>query len=155
MAGAISGWANENGLSQAQFDDLVIKLQDTAQSLSSEYVIDVDTEIKKLGPNGRAKVDAMAAYGRGLLAKNVFDKSDHDEFKIWGGTAAGINALRKFIEYHTGTQPGLESTNMSGHLTKDDLNASVADPRWHSDRQWRREIEDRWTREQSRMNGEA
>ena len=53
MATTLTGWAKENGLSQAAFDDLVGNLQTQAQEIMGADIVDPAQELKALGPNGK------------------------------------------------------------------------------------------------------
>ncbi len=60
IATTLSGWAKENGLSQASFDDLVVNLQTQAKELMQGDMVDPVAEMKQLGPNGGAIVNGAA-----------------------------------------------------------------------------------------------
>jgi hypothetical protein len=140
MASTIAGWAKDNGLSQAQFDDLVGQLQGQAKELMSGDMIDPAEEMKKLGPNGRAMVDGMVDWARGLVNKGVWTGEDFEEFKIMGGTARGLNALVKIREAYEGRVP-IESAPLDGAPSKEELYAMVADPKYNSDPAYRQKVE--------------
>lgn len=143
MANTLSGWAKENGLSQAQFDDLVGQLQTQAKEIMGNDMIDPAQELQKLGPNGRAMVDSMVDWARGLVNKEVWTTEDFEEFKIMAGTARGLNALVKIRERYEGRMP-IESVPMEGKMTQQELISKMNDPRWNSDPSWRMDIERRW-----------
>lgn len=140
MANTLAGWANDNGLSQAQFDDLVGKLQTQAKELMSGEFVDPAEEMKKLGPNGRAMVDGMVDWARGLVNKGVWSAEDFDEFKIMGGTARGLNALVKIREAYEGRVP-IESAPIDGAPTKEELYQMVGDPKYKTDPAYRQKVE--------------
>lgn len=140
MANTLSGWAKENGLSQAQFDDLVGQLQTQAKELMSSDFVDPAEEMKKLGPNGRAMVDGMVDWARGLVNKGVWSAEDFDEFKIMGGTARGLNALVKIREAYEGRLP-IETAPMDGMPTKEELYQMVGDPKYKTDPAYRQKVE--------------
>jgi len=85
IAETLSSWAKDNGLSQAQFDDLSGQLQSQAQEMMAGEIIDPAVEMKQLGPNANAVVNGMVDWARGLVNKGVWSKDDFDEFKIMGG----------------------------------------------------------------------
>lgn len=140
MANTLAGWAKENGLSQAQFDDLATSLRNQAQELMSGEIVDPAEEMKKLGPNANAVVNGMVDWARGLVAKGVWSKDDFDEFKIMGGTARGLNALMKIREAYEGRVP-IESAPIDGAPSKEELYAMVADPKYKSDPAYRQKVE--------------
>lgn len=140
IAGTLANWAKENGLSQAQFDDLATSLRSQAQEMMSGEMVDPAEEMKKLGPNANAVINGMVDWARGLVAKGVWSKDDFDEFRIMGGTARGLNALMKIREAYEGRIP-IESAPLEGAPSKDELYAMVADPKYNSDPAYRQKVE--------------
>lgn len=140
IAATLSGWAKDNGLSQAQFDDLATKLQTQAQEIMSGEMIDPAAELKQLGPNANAVVNGMVDWARGLVNKGVWSKDDFEEFKIMGGTARGLTALMKIREAYEGRVP-IESAPVEGAPSKEELYAMVGDPKYHTDPAYRQKVE--------------
>ena len=132
IATTLSGWAKENGLSQAAFDDLVGNLQTQAKELMQGDMVDPAAEMKQLGPKGGAIVNGMVDWARGLVNKGVWSKDDFEEFKIMGGTARGITALMKVREAYEGRVP-IESAQLEGAPSQEELYAMVGDPRYKTD----------------------
>jgi hypothetical protein len=140
MANALTGWAKENGLSQAAFDDLVGKLQTQAKELMQGDMIDPAAEMKQLGPNANAVIGGMVDWARGLVNKGVWSKDDFEEFKIMGGTARGLRALMKLRESYEGRIP-IETAPMDGAPSKEELYQMVGDPRYKTDAAYRQKVE--------------
>ena len=140
MATTLTGWAKENGLSQAAFDDLVTNLQTQAQEIMGADIVDPAQELKALGPNGKAMVDGMVNWARGLVNKGVWSPDDFEEFKIMGGTARGIKALMKVRESYEGRIP-IESAPLPGSSSKDELYQMVQDPKYKTDAAYRQKVE--------------
>ena len=140
IATTLSGWAKDNGLSQAQFDDLATKLQTQAQEIMSGEMIDPAAEMKQLGPNANAVVNGMVDWARGLVNKGVWSKDDFEEFKIMGGTARGLTALMKIRSAYEGRVP-IESAPVEGAPSKEELYAMVGDPKYHTDPAYRQKVE--------------
>ena len=140
IATTLSGWAKENGLSQAAFDDLVGNLQTQARELMQGDMVDPAAEMKQLGPNGNAIVNGMVDWARGLVNKGVWSKDDFEEFKIMGGTARGITALMKVREAYEGRVP-TQSAPLEGAPSKDELYQMVQDPRYKTDPGYRNKVE--------------
>lgn len=140
MAASLVGWAAENGLSQAQFDDLASKLRSTAESIMSSDMIDPKVELEKLGPNGQAMVKDMVDWGRGLVKKGIWSPEEFEEFKIMGGTATGLRALMKVRETYEGRVP-IQSVPTAGMPSKEELQAMVGDPKYQSDPAYRQKVE--------------
>lgn len=140
MANTIVGWAKENGLNQAQFDDLVERLQTNAQEILGNDMVDPKVEMEKLGPNANAMINGMVDWARGLVNKGVWSKDDFEEFKIMGGTARGLQALLKIREAYEGRVP-IESAPIDGAPSKEELYAMVADPKYKTDAAYRQKVE--------------
>lgn len=140
MAATLSGWAKENGLSQASFDDLVVNLQTQAKELMQGDMVDPVAEMKQLGPNGGAIVNGMVDWARGLVNKGVWSKDDFEEFKIMGGTARGITALMKVREAYEGRVP-IQSAPLEGTPSKEELYQMVNDPKYKTDTAYRQKVE--------------
>jgi hypothetical protein len=96
--------------------------------------------MKQLGPNANAILEGMVNWGRGLVNKGVWSADDFEEFKIMGGTARGINALMKIREAYEGRVP-VDSIQMEGAPSKDDLYAMVQDPKYKTDAAYRQKVE--------------
>lgn len=140
MANTMAGWAKENGLSQAQFDDLVDRLQTNAKQILESDIVDPAAEMAKLGPNANAMVNGMVDWARGLVNKGIWSKDDFEEFKIMGGTARGLQALVKIRTAYEGRVP-IESAPLEGAPSKEELYAMVADPRYKTDAAYRQKVE--------------
>ncbi len=140
MASNLVGWAAENGLSQAQFDDLASKLRDTAESMMSSDMVDPKAEMEKLGPNAQAMIKDMVDWGRGLVKKGIWSPDEFEEFKIMGGTATGLRALMKVRETYEGRVP-IQSAPTTGMPSKEELQAMVADPKYQTDPAYRQKVE--------------
>jgi len=140
MASALAGWAKDNGLSQAQFDDLATQLRTKASEIMEGERIDPKVEMQKLGPNGNAMINGMVDWARGLVNKGVWAKEDFEEFKIMGGTAQGLRALMKIREAYEGRLP-IETSPIEGAPTKEELYQMVGDPRYKSDPAYRQKVE--------------
>jgi len=140
MATTLTGWAKDNGLSQAAFDDLVTNLQTQAKEIMQGDMVDPAVEMKQLGPNGNAIVNGMVDWARGLVNKGVWSKDDFEEFKIMGGTARGITALMKVREAYEGRVP-TQSAQLDGAPSKDELYQMVNDPKYKSDPGYRAKVE--------------
>ena len=140
MAASLVSWATDNGISQAQFDDLASKLRSTAESVMSSDMVDPKVEMEKLGPNGQAMVKDMVDWGRGLVKKGIWSPDEFEEFKIMGGTATGLRALMKVRETYEGRVP-IQSVPSAGTPSKEELQAMVGDPKYQSDPAYRQKVE--------------
>ena len=130
----------ENGLSQAQFDDLASQLRTKSQEIMGAEMIDPKVEMQRLGPNGNAIINGMVDWARGLVSKGVWSKDDFEEFKIMGGTARGLQALLKVREAYEGRVP-IESSPQDGAPSKEELYNMVGDPKYKTDAAYRQKVE--------------
>ncbi len=133
-------WAKENGVSQAAFEELASKvLQQTAQE-EEAYEIDRRAEMQKLGERAQEKIE-MAER---LLMRAPLTEAEREAMASSINSADAINA---FIKYHQAiTNEGIPITpavNTPG-MTREDLEAAIADPRWKTDNAWRSKIERQW-----------
>jgi hypothetical protein len=140
MAQKLAGWAKENGVSQAQFDDLAEQMNQTAREIAGNDVIDPNVELQRLGPNGKALVQGMADWGRGMVKKGIFSNEDWEEFKIANGTAAGLRMMMKLRESYEGRVP-IQSMPVENAPSKEELYAMVGDPRYKTDAAYRQKVE--------------
>ncbi|NBT75685.1 MAG: hypothetical protein EBT15_06915 [Betaproteobacteria bacterium] len=140
IASTLTSWAKDNGLSQAQFDDLAGKLVAQSREVSAVDAIDPAAEMKALGPNANAVINGMVDWARGLVSKGIWGKDDFEEFKIMGGTARGLTALMKVREAYEGRIP-LQSTPLEGMPSREELDQMVADPRYKTDAAYRKKVE--------------
>jgi len=136
----LAGWAKENGISAAAFEELTNKISAQAQEIMGADMVDPKAEMAKLGPNANAVVNGMVDWARGLVNKGVWAKEDFEEFKIMGGTARGLQALLKIREAYEGRVP-IESVPQDGAPTKEDLYQMVADPKYKTDAAYRQKVE--------------
>ena len=135
-------WAQKYGLSQQAFDELAGQFVQMGGLQQQEATRNMEAELAELGPNSKAIISNMATWGRGLLQKGIFSKDDFSEFARWGDTAKGIKALMKLRETYEGRVPVdtlKGSTDES--MSKEDLEAMVADPKYKTDASYRQKVE--------------
>lgn len=140
MAEVLTGWAKQNGISQAAFDDLVTEMQTKAQDFLQGDIVDPSQEMQKLGPNGQAMVNGMAEWGRSFLSKGIFSEEDWEEFKVANGTAAGLRMMMKLRETYEGRVP-IQSMPIENAPSKEELYQMVADPRYRTDPAYQKKVE--------------
>lgn len=139
MVPAFTKWAAENGVSQAAFDQFAEQMNDMVAKMSPD-TMDVQAEIKSLGPNGPAMVNGMVNWARGLVSKGVWGAEDFEQFKVMGGTAKGLKALMKVREAYEGRIP-VESAPIEGAMSDDELQSMVGDPKYLTDSAYRKKVE--------------
>lgn len=136
----LAGWAKENGISQAAFEELAGAINQQASEIMAGEMVDPKVEMEKLGPNANAMINGMVDWARGLVNKGVWSKDDFEEFKIMGGTARGLQALLKIREAYEGRVP-IEAAPIDGAPSKEELYAMVADPKYKTDAAYRQKVE--------------
>ena len=133
-------WSKEYGISQAAFNDLASRVLDISQSNQESMEIDRQEEMNKLGERAQEKV-AMAER---LLIKAPLSTDERDAIAYSLNSADAINA---FLKYHSSiTNEGIPVAPAvnSPEMSRTDLEAAIADPRWNTDPAFRTKIEEQW-----------
>jgi hypothetical protein len=94
----------------------------------------------KLGANANEKISMVER----LLTKAPLNNAERDAIAYSLNSADGINA---FLKYHQAlTNEGIPITPAvdTPQMTREDLAAAIADPRWQSDPAWRTKMEKQW-----------
>ena len=133
-------WAKENGISQAAFEELGQKILSVSQQEAEAIELDRQQEMAKLGDRASEKI----AMVERLIAKAPLTKEEQQNLAVSLDSADSINA---FIKYHQAltnegipVQPAVNSPSM----TREDLEAAIADPRWLNDIGFRSKVEKQW-----------
>lgn len=140
LATAYVGWAAKYGLSQEAFDEMAGQFSEIMGAQNAATSQNMEREKALLGPKADAIIKGHAQWARGLVEKGIWSTDDFEEFKIWGGTAKGLNALTKVREMYEGRVP-VESVPIEGAPSKDELYEMVAKPEYKTDAQYRRKVE--------------
>lgn len=142
VAQAYTGWAQKYGISQQAFEDLAKEVSSMSANQQESVRQSMEQELEALGPNAKAIISNMAAWGRGMVNKGIWSDDEFKEFTKWGDTAKGIKALSKLRETYEGRVP-LETlkTEPEGSMSRDDLDSMVADPRYMKDPAFRAKVE--------------
>lgn len=134
------GWAKENGISQAAFEDLAGKILEAGGQAQETFEIDRQAEMAKLGERAQDKI----AMTERILMKAPLSEGERQAIASGLDNADAINA---FIKYHQSLTnegiPTAPAVNAPG-MTREDLESAIADPRWQSDAAWRGKIERQW-----------
>lgn len=138
-------WAKENGVSQAAFEELASKVLQASAQESEAYEIDRQQEMGKLGERAQEKIE-MAER---LLVRAPLTNDEREAIAYSLNSADAINA---FLKYHQAiTNEGIPVTPAvnTPSITREDLEAAIADPRWKTDAGFRSKIEKQWMQAQS------
>jgi len=134
------GWAKKHGVSQMAFDELGKEILSTVTSENEAFELDAQQERAKLGDRAQEKI----AMVERLIAKAPLNDEERHNLAYSLDNADSINA---FIKYHQAltnegipVQPAVNSPSM----TKEDLEAAIADPRWLTDAGFRTKVEKQW-----------
>lgn len=139
---AYAGWAQKYGISQQAFDDLAKEVSSMSAGQQEAVKQSMEQELEALGPNAKAIISNMASWGRGMVNKGIWSDDEFKEFTKWGDTAKGIKALSKLRETYEGRVP-LETlkADPEGSVSKEELDAMVADPKYKKDPAYRAKVE--------------
>jgi len=142
IAQAYTGWAQKYGISQQAFEDLAKEVSTMSANQQESVRQSMEQELEALGRNAKAIISNMAAWGRGMVNKGIWSDDEFKEFTKWGDTAKGIKALSKLRETYEGRVP-LETlkADPESAMSKDELEAMVADPKYKKDPAYRAKVE--------------
>jgi len=140
LATAYVGWAAKYGLSQEAFDEMASQFGEIMGGQAEATRQSEERERAMLGPKADAIIKGHVQWAKGLVQKGIWSGEDFEEFKIWGGTARGLNALTKLRETYEGRVP-VESVQMEGAPSKDELYEMVGRPEYKTDPAYRRKVE--------------
>ena len=133
-------WAKENGVSQAAFTDLASRIMELSQEANETMEVDRRQEMAKLGERASEKIE-MAER---LLMKAPLNEAERSAMAYSLNNADAINA---FLKYHSSlTNEGIpvNAAVPTTEMSRNDLEAAIADPRWLSDPAFRTKIEEQW-----------
>ena len=140
VVGAYVEWASKHGINQEAFNELASNILAFSQNEAEQMQISLEQERSALGPNADAVIKNMATWGKGFVDKGIWGNEDFEEFKIWGGTAAGIKALQKLRSSYEGRVP-VETAPSQDMPSKDELYEMVGKPEYKTDPAYRRKVE--------------
>lgn len=142
VAKAYTGWAQKYGISQQAFEDLAIEISSMSENQQESMKQSMEQELEALGPNAKAIISNMASWGRGMVNKGIWSDEEFKEFTKWGDTARGIKALSKLRETYEGRVPlDTLKAEPENAVSKDELDAMVADPKYKKDPAYRAKVE--------------
>lgn len=141
-----TGWAKDNGISQAAFESLAGQVVEMGQSSAEEETTSLAQEKKMLGDNADEIIKSNLTWADGLLNKGIISKDELNEIDIWGGTAVGARLLQK-VRAMTGENVTIPTTTAySAEKEGEDdfksrINGMMADPRYGTDPSYTRAVE--------------
>jgi len=124
--------AHHAKLSQTQYDALAGHFLMGIDAMVPP-ALDLAAEKAKLGPNGDAVIQQVAAWGDGLVKDGVWSKAEYDEIIVMGSTAEGIKALHK-VAVRYGEKPiPLDGAVIEGVPSLEELYSLVATEKYQTD----------------------
>lgn len=138
-------WAKENGVSQAAFEELASKVLQASAQESEAYEIDRQQEMGKLGERAQEKIE-MAER---LLVRAPLTNDEREAIAYSLNSADAINAFLKYHQSITNEGIPVAPAVNTPSITREDLEAAIADPRWKTDAGFRSKIEKQWMQAQS------
>lgn len=138
-------WAKENGVSQAAFEELASKVLQASAQEQEAYEIDRQQEMGKLGERAQEKIE-MAER---LLVRAPLTNDEREAIAYSLNSADAINAFLKYHQSITNEGIPVAPAINTPSITREDLEAAIADPRWKTDAGFRSKIEKQWMQAQS------
>jgi hypothetical protein len=135
--------ASDRGLTQDDFESIVGMVLDSVPEVQEapEEKFDMDAELAKLGPNAEAITNGVVKWAEGLVKTGAWTGEDFEEFKVMGGTAAGIRTLNRLRQYYGEKDIPVHATPEAEALpTESELREMVADPRYNTDTAFRNKV---------------
>jgi hypothetical protein len=137
---AYQEWAKENGISQAAFEDLASRVLQLSSEQAQQLEYDRNQEMQKLGERAAEKIQ-MAER---LLMKAPLNNNEREAIANSLDSADAINAFLKYHQALTNEGIPTQVSAQSPDMTREDLEAAIADPRWRTDTAFRSRIEKQW-----------
>ena len=137
---AYQEWAKENGISQAAFEDLASRVLQLSSEQAQQLEYDRNQEMQKLGERAAEKIQ-MAER---LLMKAPLNNNEREAIANSLDSADAINAFLKYHQALTNEGIPTQVSAQAPEMTREDLEAAIADPRWTTDTAFRSRIERQW-----------
>jgi len=137
---AYTEWAVKHGLSQGAYDELAGKVAELGAAAEKQQQVSYKAEREALGQNADAIIKSMTDWARGFVGSGVWSVEDFEEFKVMGGTAAGMRALMRLRESYEGRVPIDQTMPSADRPSREELDAMVGDPKYLSDPSYRAKV---------------
>ena len=134
-------WADDNKIRQEAFNELAGSFLEMNKSAQEQDTINIETERKKLGPNADQLINGSVEWAQSLVKKGVWGNDDFEEYKVFAGTAEGLNALNKLRRYYEGPIIPTAPPDVEGMPSEEELQSMVADPKYKTDPGFRKKVE--------------
>lgn len=137
---AYQEWAKENGISQAAFEDLASRVLQLSSDQMQQLEYDRSQEMQKLGERAAEKIQMTER----LLMKAPLNNNEREAIARSLDSADAINAFLKYHQALTNEGIPTQVSAQAPEMTREDLEAAIADPRWTTDKAFRSRIEKQW-----------
>lgn len=136
-----TAFAKDNGLSQDQFDSITSMYVNAVSEMLGDQEDDVQAEMQKLGPKGEKVIGSLNQWLGKLGSSGTLSSEEVDAITNAATNANYISALTK-IRASYGEQAIPDTTVQEGQsMTRSDLDAMVADPRYGKDMHFTQQVE--------------
>lgn len=134
-------FSKENGLSQEQFDQITAMYMNHMGEMMDQADTNREAELAKLGPKGEKVVAGLNQWLTKLGQSGALSPEEVDAIASRADSATYIQALNKIrASYGEKTIPDVSVQESTG-MTKSDLQALLADPRYGKDMAYTESVE--------------
>jgi hypothetical protein len=136
---AFNGFVNE--FLQGVVSSGALPKEMTEEEQKEQFRQTYEEEVGKLGRDGEKIISGISEWGKKQIGDGVFSKEDFESFSRLVYDAGSARIVQKLISL-TGTAqlPHAPALNSSG-MSKEELDARIADPRYESDKAFRNETD--------------
>lgn len=138
---SFTAFAKESGLSQDQFDQITKMYMENMGEMFGSVEVDVQREMDKLGKNADKVLQSTSQWLGKLQSSGVLTSEETEALSNAAQSADFVRALNKIRDsYGEKSIPAIE-VQESGAMSKSDLDAMVADPRYGKDMHYTQQVE--------------
>ena len=138
---SFTAFAKENGLSQDQFDQISKMYMENMGEMFGSAEVDVQREMDKLGKNADKVLQSTSQWLGKLQSSGVLTSEETEALTNAAQSADFVKAINKIRDsYGEKSIPAIE-VQESGAMSKSDLDAMVADPRYGKDMHYTQQVE--------------
>lgn len=136
-----SSFAKDNGLSQEQFDQITSMYMQHMGDMFERVETDVQQEMQKLGKNADRLIQNTSQWLQKMETSGVLSHEEADALASAATSANFVKALNKIRDsYGEKSIPAIEIQEGNA-VTRADLDAMVADPRYGKDMNYTQQVE--------------
>ena len=141
---SFTAFAKDNGLSQDQFEQISKMYMENMGEMFENVEVDVQREMDKLGKNADKVIQSTSQWLGKLQTSGVLTSEETDAVANAAQSADFVRALNKIRDsYGEKAIPAIDIQE-SGAMSKADLDAMVADPRYGKDMHYTQQVEQKF-----------